>query len=160
MNKIDEQHRNDILKNIVFSWLNDKVEHRCLALQLFLLFIEIEHEQFDQYLSEIFDFLQRELMEIQQEVEDEQQKFNDQYIYHLINVLVYVIQHCPNSLQMLTLRAKWLQLLNLVDEKCLLHPHIWIRLISAQVFGLLFETSKPEEIVQRMKKYLKQEDQR
>ena len=160
LDKIDEQHRNDILKNIVFSWINDKIEHRCLALQLFLLFIEIEHEQFDQYVSEIFDFIQRELNDIQQEIDDEQQKFNDQYIYHLINVLVYVIRYCPNSIQMLPLRTKWLQLLKLVDETCLLHPHIWIRFISAQFFGLLFESSKPEDIVQRMKKYLKEEDQR
>jgi len=57
LHKIDQQHRNDILKTIVFSWINDKIEHRCLALQLFILFIEIDHEQFDQYLFDIFIIL-------------------------------------------------------------------------------------------------------
>jgi U3 small nucleolar RNA-associated protein 20 len=160
LEKIDEQHRNDILKNIVFSWINDKIEHRCLALQLFILFIEIEHEQFDQYLVDIFDFIEKELNNIQSEEDhDEQEKFNDQYIYHLINVLIYVIKYCSNSMQMVQLRSKWLQLLKLIDEKCLLHPHIWIRLISAQFFGLVFETNKPEDIVPRMKKYLIEENQ-
>lgn len=162
LEKIDEQHRNDIFKNIVLIWINDKIEHRCLALQLFVLFIEIEHEQFDQYLSDIFDFILREFNDIQNENDDdnEQQKFNDQYIYHLINVLVYAIKHCPNSLEILQLRSKWLSLLKLIDEKCLLHPHIWIRYLSSQMFGLLFERNKPEDIVQKINKHLPVENNR
>lgn len=162
LNKIDEQHRNDILKNIVFSWINDKIEHRCLALQLFIIFIEIEHEQFDQYLDDIFNFIEKEFNSIENQVvddnDDEQQKFNDQYIYHLINVLIYVIKYCPNSLQMIKLRLKWLDLLKIIDEKCLLHPHIWIRFISTQFFGLLFDMNKPEDIIQNLNKYLIQEN--
>ncbi|CAF5217306.1 unnamed protein product, partial [Rotaria magnacalcarata] len=133
----------------------DKIEHRCLALQLFILFIEIEHEQFDQHLSDIFDFIEKELNDMQNNNDDnEQQKFNDQYFYHLINVLVNVIKHCPNSLEILQLRSKWLNILKLIDEKCLLHPHIWVRFLSAQFFGLLFARNKPEDIVSRMNKYL------
>ncbi|CAF4957017.1 unnamed protein product, partial [Rotaria sp. Silwood1] len=163
LEKIDEQHRNDIFKNIVFIWINDKIEHRCLALQLFILFIEIEHEQFDQYLDDIFNFIERELNNIQHDdIDDndnnEQQKFNDQYIYHLINVLVYIIKYCSNSLEILQLRSIWLKLLKLIDEKCLLHPHIWVRYLSTQFFGLLFERNKPEDIVLHMKKYLPKED--
>ncbi|CAF3023094.1 unnamed protein product [Rotaria socialis] len=159
LEKIDEQHRNDILKNIVLIWINDRIEHRCLALQLFILFIEIEHEQFDQHLSDIFDFIEKELNDMQNNNDDngddnEQQKFNDQYFYHLINVLVNVIKHCPNSLEILQLRSKWLNILKLIDEKCLLHPHIWVRFLSAQFFGLLFARNKPEDIVSRMNKYL------
>ena len=161
LEKIDEQHRNDIFKNIVFIWINDKIEHRCLALQLFILFIEIEHDQFDQYLSDIFDFIEKELNQIKQDDEhDEQQKFNDQYIYHLINVLIYAIKYCPNALQMVQLRSKWLELLKLIDEKCLLHPHIWVRFLSAQLFSLLFDLNKPGDIVQYMEKYLPQENNR
>ncbi|CAF3742170.1 unnamed protein product [Rotaria sordida] len=162
LEKIDEQHRNDIFKNIVFIWINDKIEHRCLALQLFILFIEIEHEQFDQYLIDIFNFIERELNNIEYNDDnnnnDEQQKFNDQYIYHLINVLIYVIKYCPNSLEILQLRSIWLKLLKLIDEKCLLHPHIWVRFLSTQFFGLLFERNKPEDIIQHLKKYLPKED--
>ncbi|CAF4332662.1 unnamed protein product, partial [Adineta steineri] len=157
LEKIDEQHHNDILKSIIFSWINDKIEHRCLALQLFILFIEIEHDQFDQYLIDIFDFILREFNDIQHD-DEEQEKFHDQYIYHLTNVLIYVIKYCPNSLQMLQLRPKWLQLLKLVDEKCLLHPHIWVRFLSAQFFGLLFELNKQEEIVEHIEKYVSQHD--
>jgi hypothetical protein len=159
LEKIDEQNRNDILRNIVFSWINDKIEHRCLALQLFIIFIEIEHEQFDQYLFDLLNFIEREFNDIKHE-DDEQEKFHDQYIYHLINVLVYVIKYCPNSLQMVQLRSKWLQLLKLIDEKCLLHPHIWVRFLSTQFFGLLFDMNKPEEIVQHIQKYLIQENNR
>ncbi len=54
LEKIDEQHRNDILKNIVFSWINDKIEH--------------------EYLIDIFDFLQRDLNCIQQNEEDANNK--------------------------------------------------------------------------------------
>ncbi|CAF3756939.1 unnamed protein product [Adineta steineri] len=159
LEKIDEQHRNDILKNIIFSWINDKIEHRCLALQLFILFIEIEHDQFDQYLIDIFDFILREFNAIQHDNDDdEQEKFHDQYIYHLTNVLIYVIKYCPNSLQMVQLRSKWLELLKIIDEKCLLHPHIWVRFLSTQVFGLLFDLNKPEEIIQHIEKYLSQHD--
>ena len=153
LEKIDEPNRNDLLKNIVFSWINDKIEHRCLAMQLFLLFIEIERDRFDQYLVEVLSFVEKEFDEIKtvddanEATDDEQQKFNDQYVYHLINVLVYVIKHCPNSLQMPSLRSQWLRLLKLVDERCLLHPHIWIRLLSAQLFGLLFDINQPQDIV-------------
>ncbi|CAF4379160.1 unnamed protein product, partial [Adineta steineri] len=44
------------------------------------------------------------------------------------------------------------------DEKCLLHPHIWVRFLSTQVFGLLFDLNKPEEIIQHIEKYLSQHD--
>jgi U3 small nucleolar RNA-associated protein 20 len=145
------------LKNIVFSWINDKIEHRCLALQLFILFIEIEHNQFDQYVLDILNFIEKEFNNINFQDNDEQQKFNDQYIYHLINVLVYIIKYCSNSLQIVQLRSKWLQLLKLIDEKCLLHPHIWVRFLSAQFFGILFEMNKPEDIIQHMNKYLIQD---
>ncbi|CAF1230765.1 unnamed protein product, partial [Adineta ricciae] len=152
LEKIDEQHRNDILKNVVFSWINDKIEHRCLALQLFLLFIEIEQERFDQYLIEIFEFIQREFHAVKFDGDDDEEKFFDQYIYHLINVLISVVKFCPNSLQMVQLRSKWLDLMKLIDEKCLLHPHIWIRLLSAQFFSQIFEINKPEDVVQRLDK--------
>ena len=153
LEKIDEPNRNDLLKNIVFSWINDKIEHRCLAMQLFVLFIEIERDRFDQYLMEVLRFVEKEFDEIKtaddtiETLENEQQKFNDQYVYHLINVLVYVIKHCPNALPMPSLRSQWLRLLKLVDERCLLHPHIWIRLLSAQLFGLLFDMNPPQDIV-------------
>ena len=159
LEKIDQQHRYDILKNIVFIWMNDKIEHRCLAVQLFILFIEIEHEQFDQYLPEIFEFIAKELNNTE-ENEDEQQKFNDQYVYHLINVLVYVINYCPNSLEMFQLRSKWLCLLKLIDEKCLLHPHVWVRFLSTQVFGLVFEMNKPENVIQHIRKCVSEESKR
>lgn len=157
LEKIDDQHRTDLLRNIVLVWLNDKVEHRCLAVQLFLIFIEIEHDRFDQYLTEILPFIQKEMNEIQLEDNEEQQKFNDQYIYHLINVLVYLIKHCPSAISMVSLRPIWLDLLKLVDEKGLLHPHMWVRLLSAQFFGHLFEMQKPMEFVQSINKYLTSE---
>ena len=150
LEKIDGEHRQDLLKNIVFSWISDKIEHRCLAMQLFLLFIEIEREQFDQYLMEILSFIQKEFQEIASNENEEEQKFNDQYIYHLINVLIHVIKHCPSATQLLALRPIWLPLLRLIDEKGLLHPHLWIRLLSAQVFGQLFEMNKPAEMVQSL----------
>lgn len=151
LEKIDQQHRNDILKNIVFSWMNDKIEHRCLALQLFIIFIEIEHEQFDQYVFDILDFILKEFNSM--ENIDEQEKFYDQYIYHLINNLISIIKYCPNSLQILQLRTKWLDLLKIIDEKYLLHEHLWIRYISTQLFGLLFNMNKSEDIIQILNKY-------
>ena len=153
LEKIDGEHRQDLLKNIVLSWISDKIEHRCLAVQLFLLFIEIEREQFDQYLMEILSFIQKEFQEIEPDENEEEQNFRDQYMYHLINVLIHVIKHCPSATQLLALRSIWLQLLRLIDEKGLLPLHIWVRLLSAQVFGLFFETNKPAEIVQSLSKY-------
>ena len=41
---------------------------------LFILFIEIEHDKFDQYLSNIFDFIEKELNNIKQDDDDEQSK--------------------------------------------------------------------------------------
>mgnify|MGYP001035427567 FL=1 len=159
LEKIDQQHRNDILKNIIFSWFDDQIEHRCLALQLFILLIEIDKEQFDQYLVEVFDFIRKELTNIQSDdVDDEQQKFNDQYIYHLINVIIFVLKFCPNSLQMSQLRLKWLDLLKLIDEKCLLHAHIWVRFLSAQIFGLIFESQQVDEIVLKFKNHLTEQE--
>ena len=158
LEKIDDQHRTDLLKNIVLVWINDKIEHRCLAVQLFLLFIEIEHDQFDQYLPEILNFILKEFNEIQLDENEDQQKFNDQYIYHLINVLVHLIKYCPNAIPMVTLRSSWLELLKFIDEKGLLHPHLWIRLLSAQFFGLLFDMIKPIEFVQSIEKHLPQEN--
>ena len=61
---------------------------------------------------------------------------------------------------MLQLRSKWLQLFKLIDEKCLLHPHIWVRFLSTQFFGLVFDINKPEDIAEHMKKYLIQENNR
>jgi hypothetical protein len=70
------------------------------------------------------------------------------------------IKYCPNSLQMIQLRLKWLELIKLIDEKSSLHPHISVQFLLAQFFDLLFEVQRLEEIVQRMKKYLIEEGNR
>ena len=73
---------------------------------------------------EILSFIQKEFQEIAPNENEEEQKFNDQYIYHLINVLIHVIKHCPRATPLLALRPIWLPLLRLIDEKGLLHPHL------------------------------------
>lgn len=153
LERIDEKNRNDLFRNFVLTWTNDVVEHRCLAVQLFVFFIEIERDRFDQFLDDVLKFIHQQINEITLDENDEQQKFNDQYLFHLINVLLHVIKHCSTSVQMLSLRTIWLELLKLIDEKCFLHPHIWIRFTSSQLFGLLFEMVKPGEFIESFQKY-------
>jgi len=153
--KIDDEQRNDLLKNIVCVWLNDQISHRCLASQLILFFIEIQREHFDEFLPEILRFVLKEIEEMStEENEDEQtQKFTDQFFFHLINVLLHLTKFCPNGVSAVSLRSIWLKLTKLIDEKGLLHPHVWIRAASAEFFGRIFDFQTPIEFIRSIEKF-------
>ncbi|CAF0872294.1 unnamed protein product, partial [Didymodactylos carnosus] len=155
--KLEKQQRNDLFINIVLVWTKETetIEHRCLASQLIIRFIEVDKENFDQYVNDIFDFIQREFEIENNSIQDDDdlQRFYDHYFYNLLNILLKISIECENALHLKQLRSKWLLLLKIIDEKFLLHPHLWIRLITTQLLGIFFSASQPTYMAEKIHRF-------
>ncbi|XP_078664356.1 small subunit processome component 20 homolog isoform X2 [Branchiostoma floridae x Branchiostoma belcheri] len=143
----------DSLFTITAQWLQDdgKILHQRLAAQLCSLFVEVEKLQFERRLPEVLPQMlevidpdRYEAMPAQEMTQQLRQE--DHLLYSTLSCLVKVLQECAIVVRGVEHRRD----LNTVWEsvqKHLLHPHAWVRLASAQLFGCLFAAWQPEELV-------------
>lgn len=142
LTKIDEEDRTKLF-TIVIAWLkNKKMLHRRLGAQLCGLFAEVENNHFEQRLLHISDILEDELKPSKYEnvVYSTTEKNADHILYHLLNCFLKIVSVCPSSHKLIFI---WNHI-----QSHLLHPHIWIQLAAAQLFGLLFSQFSTDNIVE------------
>ncbi|XP_050392090.2 small subunit processome component 20 homolog [Patella vulgata] len=145
LEKVELKKKNELF-SITMTWLKDnKVQHRSLAAQLLGLFVEIEGEGFDSRLTEVLPLIKQQIDPTRyEEVGESVNKDVDSSLYRLLNTLAKIIKVCP------ILRDKtWQDDMNTIWEHVenhLEHPHNWVRLIAAQLYGLLFGAWTPQEI--------------
>ncbi|KAJ8314703.1 hypothetical protein KUTeg_006853 [Tegillarca granosa] len=147
LEKIDHNTRNSLF-SIAVKWFKDeKLRHQTLASQLCGLFVEVESGKFEHHLSEILPLIEQQLEPGKFESIHNQsfEQDVDHLLYNTLNTLCKILQEC-NILR----SSKWTENMNVIwehIEKHLLHPHVWVRLVSAQLYGLLFMAWKPEDVI-------------
>ncbi|XP_060070430.1 small subunit processome component 20 homolog [Ylistrum balloti] len=149
LEKLDHNSRNELF-SIALKWFKDeKLQHRSLGAQLCGLFVEVEAGQFERHLKDVFQvvklLLQPSRYEKMREESVEQEE--DHLLFNILNLLLKVLKECN-----VVRTPKWCQQMNTVWEytqKHLTHPHNWVRLAGAQMFGLLFASWQPEEILSK-----------
>ncbi|XP_021355382.1 small subunit processome component 20 homolog [Mizuhopecten yessoensis] len=150
LEKLDHNKRNELFL-IALKWFQDqKSQHQSLGAQLCGLFVEVEAAQFERHLAEVFPVVKFHLQPSRYEkVQDESMEQNeDHLLFNILNLLLKVLRECN-----VVRTPKWHKQMNTIWEytqKHLTHPHNWVRLAGAQMFGLLFASWQPEEIVEEV----------
>ncbi|XP_038061553.1 small subunit processome component 20 homolog isoform X2 [Patiria miniata] len=153
--------KRDKLFTMVTHWLHDdNPAHQHLASQLCGIFVDAEEAGFQRRLDDILpqiqehikpDGLQKDGMSAM-ETDDTsvEERHTDHMLFNLLSALAKMIKHCSiigNKAYTDTLNAIWDSI-----QSHLLHPHSWVRLVSAQLFGHLFASKQPDIIAGTMLK--------
>ncbi|XP_071941723.1 small subunit processome component 20 homolog [Antedon mediterranea] len=145
--------RRDSLFAMVTQWLNDeKVMHQRLAAQICGIFIEAERLDFDRRANETLKLIGgiiseqrfKKVMEDDIGTADDEEDL-DHLLYHLLSTLAKMLHMC-NIVNSGTYKAAMNHLWGSVEVH-LLHPHAWVRLVTSQLFGILFAAWQPQEVV-------------
>ncbi|XP_076304449.1 small subunit processome component 20 homolog isoform X2 [Tachypleus tridentatus] len=147
LTKIDDNEKKNLF-SIVIGWLkNHKMTHRRLAAQLCGIFAEVEGQNFKHYLKDILPIIQLQLDpgRYKNVASDEKEHGADHLLYHLMTGLCKVLTTCK-----IIREGVYREDFNLIWEhlqQYILHPHSWVRLAAAQLFGHLFAAYPVEEVV-------------
>ncbi|XP_033739688.1 small subunit processome component 20 homolog isoform X2 [Pecten maximus] len=147
LEKLDHNSRNELF-SIALNWFKDeKLQHRSLGAQLCGLFVEVEAGQFERHLVDVFQVTKLHLQPSRYEkVQDESgEQDEDHLLFNILNLLLKVLRECN-----VVRTPKWQHQMDTIwdyTQKHLTHPHNWVRLAAAQMFGLLFASWQPQEIV-------------
>ncbi|KFM72554.1 Small subunit processome component 20-like protein, partial [Stegodyphus mimosarum] len=134
------------LYSIVLNWLQaKKLSYKRLGTQVCGIFAEVEGEQFESHLREILPIV-TELISIKKNEakSNTDERCEDHFLYHLLNSLLKILTYCP-----IIKKEEFSEKLNVIWENVqglILHPHVWIRFATSQLFGLLLSTYTVEEI--------------
>ncbi|XP_069760571.1 small subunit processome component 20 homolog isoform X2 [Narcine bancroftii] len=151
LSKVDNEHKDSMFAMVLAWFESKKVSHRRLAAHTCGLFIEAEGVFFEKRFATILPILEAEINpERFQEVEGEkEEKATDHLLFGLLTMTVKMVKNCsfiqllkPNTL----LANIWGHL-----QAHLWHPHSWVWLTAAQLFGRLFASLQPEELVAQWK---------
>ncbi|KAG8138018.1 hypothetical protein E2320_003952 [Naja naja] len=123
--KISPANR-DLMFSLVASWFTSKKSvHKRLAAQACGAFVEAEKIEFEKRLGTILPVVEREIhpSNFEEVKEETEEKLADRLLFSFLTLLSHL----------------W-------------YPHSWVWLTSAQIFGLLFASHKPEELVNKWSK--------
>ncbi|KAG8180889.1 hypothetical protein JTE90_018389 [Oedothorax gibbosus] len=135
------------LFSIALTWLQaKKLSHKRLGAQLCGLFAEVEEEQFEHHLHEVLPVVTSLMCAANtEEVKSAaDERSTDHFLFHVLNSVIKMLKCCP-----VIKKPEFSESLNLLWtelQKLILYPHLWVRLGTSQLFGLLLSTYTVEEI--------------
>ncbi|XP_065052935.1 small subunit processome component 20 homolog isoform X2 [Rhopilema esculentum] len=151
LQRTNAEKRTELLE-LTLKWLQqEKVSVQRLAMQIIGIFAEVEGAAFEKRLSAILQSINSAIKPSSYTAPDDyddqsnEMKSKDQFLFNTLTALMKIFQNC-DVIRKISFQESLTEIWGSIQAH-LQYPHTWVRLVSSQLFGFLFASWPPSELV-------------